>query len=333
MRVALVSGARGPRPMGLELAEAQLLEALQRADGARVELRVVGGRAARRTARALGGRWCPALPGRASPRAWRGADLVHLTGLDVPPPPPGVPFVATVHDLAPLRFPDEGSLPTWTREIADRAELVLCPSRFTAGELTDLLGVGPERIRVVPNGPGHDLSSGVAPLPAGITPPFVLRLGGATQRKNLPLLLEAWPSVRTRTGATLALAGPQQAASSLDGVVVLGYVEAELVPRLIRSAAAVVLTSTYEGFGLPLLEGMAAGTPVVALRTPFAEEVCGDAALLVEPEELADALVHVLDGGADALAAAGLRRAQEFSWDRSAALVLDAYRAIRGAGP
>ncbi len=346
MKVAVVTGGRSPEPMGLETAEARLLEALAGGrNGTFVDVRVVGGRGARRYARRLGARWYPAPPNRASRRVWRGAELLHLAGLTIPPPARRR-FLATFHDLSPLHFGDEGTLPPWTQEIADRAELLFCPSRFTASELGRELGVPHERIRVVPNGPGHDLSPTIEPLAddelaaLGIARPFLLRLGGYTERKNVPLLLAAWPAVRRRHEVSLALVGPAQAARaaqlaqapSLAGVAVLDYLPAELVPRLLRSATALVSTSTYEGFGLPALEAMAAGTPVVAVRAPAVEEVCGSAGLLVEndPAELARALVRLLTDGElrRRLAAAGLRRASSFSWARSADAVLAVYREL-----
>ena len=339
-RIVLVSGSRAADPMGLALAEGRLLETLPAAaEGLRLmRTRVVGGRAARRYALAIGGRWIPAPPRRSWQAAWHGSDLVHLLGLDVPPPSRSR-FVATVFDLAPLRYDDEGGLSPWFDDVLERAELLLAPSAFTASELTTLRGVSPERIRVFGLAPVVE-AAGVAPLSTlelaelGIASPFVLRSGGYTRRKNVSLLLEAW---RDMGDAILVLAGPPQRARAEllatvppERAVVLDYVPESLLARLVRTAAVVVSPSLYEGFGLPPLEAMAAGTPVVAVRTPFAEEVCGDAALLVEPDPVAlrEALVRVLDDErlASELSAAGRARSAAFTWRAVAERVTSTYR-------
>lgn len=326
--------------MGLELAERRLLNKLRSNSGSvDLDVCVVGRLRALRHARTLGARWVPPLGPHLPRAATTRADLVHLVGLDLPPPR-SCPFVVTVHDLAPLRYDDEGSLPSWGPDIASRARLVLTPSAFTAGEIETHFGVPAERIRVFGGGPALDVRS-AEPLSSlelselGITPPFVLRYGGYTKRKNVPLLLEAWSRMPV---ATLVLAGPPQAAreqvlrsaSSLKRVIVLDYVSRDLLARLLKSAALLVSTSAYEGFGLPPLEALAAGTPVIAVDSPFAREVCGQAGLLVDEDAdgLARAMTRVLDDGAlaESLRDAGLRRAREMTWRKAAETVLSAYR-------
>ena len=342
MRVAIVSGSRTTPPMGLELAEVRLLEAIRsRLRESDLDVRVVGvvplGRT-RGESMHDGFRLGPTLPRRATARA----NLVHLLGLDLPPPSSKL-FVVMVHDLSPLHYDDEGQLPPWIGEIAERASLILTPSRFTADEVQRHLGVPEERIRVVGGAPALDAAS-ASPLPPaelaalGITTPFVLRYGGYTTRKSVPLLLDAWSRVRL---GTLVLAGPAQAerdqilatAPLRERIVVLDYVPERLLARLLRTATALVSTSQYEGFGLPPLEALAAGTPVVAVATPFVREICGQAALLVDRQQdaLAACLARVLsdDELRATLGFEGRARAKKFSWDRCAGAVLDAYVAAR----
>jgi len=325
--------------MGLELAELRLLDALRAArKSIELDIRVVGGRAARRHARRVHGQWIPAIPARPWATAWRGADLVHLIGLDLPPPKKR-PFVAMVHDLSPLHYDDEGTLPPWIKEIAERAELLLTPSAFTADELHRHLNVPRERVHIIGGAPVLEAAH-AEPLSSaelrglGVEPPFVLRYGGYTARKNVSRLLEAWAKVPF---GTLVLAGPRQAARkdilaaapSLERVVVLDYVPQVLLAQLLRSAAVLASTSLYEGFGLPPLEALAAGTPVVAVATPVAEEVCGNAAILVkdEADALGDAIRRVLTENelADQLRQAGQGRAAGSCWSSAAAEVLRAY--------
>jgi glycosyltransferase involved in cell wall biosynthesis len=335
----VVSGPRGAEPMGLELAELRLLDALRAArESIGLNIRVVGGRTARRHARRVHGQWIPAPPAHSWAAAWHGADLVHLMGLDLPPPKKR-PFVAMVHDLSPLHYDDEGTLPPWIEEITQRAALLLTPSAFTASELVRHLSVPRERVFVIGGAPVLE-ARGAEPLSPtelrdlGVEPPFVLRYGGYTARKNVLLLLEAWARVHS---GTLVLVGPPQPsrakvlahAPSLDRVVVLDYIPHTLLARLLRSATALVSTSSYEGFGLPPLEALAAGTAVIAVSTPFVREVCGNAACLVEND--AESLTYVLNRVfADSelvsqLRAGGCQRAREFTWARTADKLVAAY--------
>jgi glycosyltransferase involved in cell wall biosynthesis len=274
------------------------------------------------------------MPRRATLRA----ELIHLLGLDLPPPRKGR-FVAMVHDLSPLHYDDERQLPPWIHEIVERAALVLTPSAFTASELQRHFGVEEQRIQVIGGAPVLE-ARGAVPLSAnelrdvGIEPPLILRYGGYTKRKRVQLLLDAWAIVPQ---GTLVLAGPSQTAgepirslaSSGDRVVVLDYVSEKFLARLLRSAAAFASTSEYEGYGLPVLEAMATGTPVVAVSTPFVREVCADAACLVKPEAEAlargIALVSQDDDLARQLSDAGLARAEQYSWERVARRVLGSY--------
>ena len=329
----------------MELAELHLLEALRAAaTDVDVGVRVVGGRSARRYARRLRATWIPAPPATLPSLAVARGDLVHLLALDVPPPR-RKPFGAMIHDLAPLRYDDEGKLPAWTEDVVARAAFLLAPSEFTAEELHRCFALPSERVRVIGSGPAL-VARDAEPLSPrelrtlGIEPPFILRYGGYTKRKNVPLLLEAWAQVQS---GTLVLAGPPQGvreriltdAPSLERVVVLDYVSGDLLARLLRSAAALASTSAYEGFGLPLLEAMAAGTAVVAVSTPVAREVCGDAALLVaeDHEAVAAGLRRLLadEELASSLRVAGGRRAAGFTWSKTAGATLDAYQIILGA--
>lgn len=270
------------------------------------------------------------LAGRAVYR--RGA-VVHRMNLELPPAPVDV---ITLHDLVAWQYPDEAPPVPAAAAEARAAAAVVCVSQYTAAEAVEALGI--EAPHVVPNGVDPAFFD-AEPLEAdelarlGVEGTYVLTAGGASERKNLDTLAAAWPLVRrARPDVTLVLAGPPhprrtELFAGVDGVRLVGRVAADVLPRLYAGAAAVAVPSRHEGFGLPALEAMAAGVPVVAADRAALPEVVGDAGILVEPERgpLAEALVDVLDqvrgGGAEVadLVARARRRARGFTWERSAA--------------
>jgi len=266
--------------------------------------------------------------------------------------------VATVHDLTLHRLPAAARPDTATAllEELDRtlhaAALIVTPSAAVRDELV-ARGVAASRVRAIHHGAGQlaALAAGrhVEAQPAVPAPHvpllFGLYVGTLEPRKNLPLLLAAWRRVWRADPGTppLVLAGRWGWHSGqLTGAVArgaaegwllhLGYVPPAALAALYRGALLLALPSLYEGFGLPIVEAFAAGTPVLASDLPVLREVAGDAALFAPPDDL-EAWVATLArllGDADlrdALAARGAERAARFDWHRSAAAHADAWRA------
>ncbi len=251
--------------------------------------------------------------------------IVHRMDLTLPPAPREV---LTVHDTVAWQFPDEGTPNPAVLDEIRRAAAVVCVSQNTADDVWDL--TGRTDLHVVHPGvderffsPPQLSSEERAEL--GIEGRYVLHAGGASVRKNLEGLADAWRRVqRAFPDVTLAMSGPQHPRrdvlfGSLPQVVLLGRVADELVPRLLASAEAVVVPSLYEGFGLPVVEAMAAGVPVIAARTSSLPEAAGGAAALVEPTGpgIAEGIEHVLNGSVEIerLRERGLRRAESFRWE------------------
>ena len=278
--------------------------------------------------------WLHAGLPRAARRA--GADVVHHP-LPAHSRRIGVPQVCTVHDVAFLRHP-EGYGSAWRllagrayRRAVRRCAAVVCPTEAAARDCAALLGADPRRTVVAQHGPGQ--AEGAERAAPGSTGPL-LYVGDAQERKNLSGLLAAYAAYRSRVEEPVGLVLAGGSASVARGEGVSGRAapsEAELI-EVLRGALALVHPSRDEGFGLTPLEAMALGVPVLAVRNPGTEEVCGDAALLVGPGELVSGLVRVTSDAAlrEDLAARGRRRADDFSWAASARRHEHAYTLAHG---
>jgi len=286
-----------------------------------------------------------------------GFDLLH--GLNFLPPPParaaGVGTVPALHLLAPPRWaPVElgrflrRAVPASVR----RADLVVADSRATAADIARLLNVDPGRVRVVYGGveppeispPAHSLLDAF-----GLEPGFILFIGRVEPRKNLPGLIAAYNLLRQKYPDTarplVIVGGPGWLYDDFLGALAASPFRADIrwlrglsdaeVAALLGQAGVLVYPSFYEGFGLPVLEAMAAGVPVVTSNRASLPEVAGDAAWLVDPEDPAAIAEAVHTALTDETArtrtvAAGRERAASFTWEAAAETLLDVYREILG---
>ena len=259
--------------------------------------------------------------GRPAAERWLGEfDVLHFSDWMYPPQRGGV-RATTIHDLVPLRFPE------WThgrtvrmhaakyRHAARTANVLICNSNFTAREAQELLGVEPERTRVAYPAPADVFRPDGAPTSLGR--PYVLTVATLEPRKNFETLLAA--SELVHDGLALAVVGAAGwgAQPSLDreGVIRLGYVDDEELARLYRGAEVFAYPSRFEGFGIPILEAMASGVPVVASSHPSLDEAAGDAALRADPESPAvwAAAIEAARGRRAELAERGRAHVSRFS--------------------
>jgi glycosyltransferase involved in cell wall biosynthesis len=270
----------------------------------------------------------------ALPLLARGSALI-FSPANLAPLAAGGRNVVLIHDVAALRRPEAyGRLYAGYQRrllpvMARRARRVVTVSEFSRSEIAELLAVPPQAIDVVPNGVDARFSPSADPQTAAerfaLHRPYVLAVGTTSARKNLGALAEAARRL-AELGIELVAAGSERGylrgEPAPAGIRRLGYVDDDLLPGLYAGARALAMPSLHEGFGLPCLEAMAAGVPVVAARRGGLPETCGDAALLVEPRprELAEALVRVVTDQAAAakLRERGLERARRYSWDAAA---------------
>jgi glycosyltransferase involved in cell wall biosynthesis len=261
----------------------------------------------------------PRLLGRLRPAL---AHFQHALPLNCP-----CPAVVTVHDLS---FESQAESMGWRDRLifkrvvpraARRARKVIAVSERTRQDLVRTYGIPAERIAVIP----HGVDPAFTPGPDGAHD-YLLYVGAIQARKHPVEAAEA----AERLGMPLVVAGPEREpalARELErhGADLRGYVEKDELVRLYRGAACLVLPSRYEGFGLPVLEAMACGTPVVAHPDPALREVAADAAVYAEPGQLADAIRLALSER-ERLAEAGLARARLYSWEKAVRRTLAVYR-------
>jgi glycosyltransferase involved in cell wall biosynthesis len=284
---------------------------------------------------------------RALPAA--GLALFHAPHLNFPLACP-VPLVVTLHDLIPLRFPGTHNSGLGTAYFAlmawlavRRARHVIAVSSHTRDDLVAMLGADPEHIRVVLQGADPRFA---VPRPRARTDRYVLYAGQWKRYKNVETLLEAF--ARLPADVKLVLAGrvdPRavhvpaavQRLGLAERVELPGYLPEDDLVALFQGASLFAFPSRYEGFGLPPLEAMAAGVPVVCANAASLPEVVGDAALLLAPDDVAGwahAMQAVLDDAAlrARLVAAGRARVEQFDWAETARRTLAVYREAGALG-
>jgi glycosyltransferase involved in cell wall biosynthesis len=268
--------------------------------------------------------------------------------------------VVTIHDLIHLRFPQHFSRGQrlYARAIIGHAcrsaDAVVVDSEFTKKDLLKTFRIPEEKIHTIHLGVGSMYRPSEAPTELGashtalgITRPYILYVGSLKPHKNVPLLLKAFGQIRRDVDVQLVLAGEKLDAYpelrvlrdrlmlGRDMVVAAGTNQTDLI-SLYQHASALVMPSLYEGFGLPLVEAMACGVPVVGSRATSIPEVVGDAGVLIDPfdvGDLASALLRVLndEGLRETLRVCGLHRASQFTWERCGEKTLQLYELVVGS--
>ena len=285
------------------------------------------------------------------------ADVAHVPYFAAPVWP-ATPTVVTVHDLIPMVLPAyRGSalVRAYTRMVAAgarRADAIIADSEWSKRDIIAHLKVNPQRVHVIPLAAGLQFQPATPEEIAGVRTrhnlphQYVLYLGGFDRRKNVPALLQAFARLQAGPDLGLVIAGrlpardtaftpdPRRIAARLGiekSVVFPGWIDERDKPALYSGAELFVFPSTYEGFGLPVLEALACGAPVVTSITSSLPEVAGDAAITVDPHDVT-ALVQAMEavlGDAEcrqAMREASLVQAGRFSWKRTAEATLRVYQ-------
>ena len=285
--------------------------------------------------------------------------LLHGPANALPLLPFGLPAVVTIHDLAIYDHREWFPPGQWfaTRVVVPRsihsARVIICPSAATRSSVIRLFGVAPARCRVIPHGVETEFALPVSPAVRdavkaryGLPARYLLQVGTVQPRKNYVTTLRALARIPAGRRIPLLVVGGfgwkydpvVETVRQLDltgWVRFVGYAQLAELPALYQMAEAVIFPSLDEGFGLPVLEAFAAGTPVIASTAGAIPEVAGDAALLGAPEDdetLAENLRHVLEDPElrERQIAAGRARAELFSWSASAAAHREVYASVAG---
>jgi glycosyltransferase involved in cell wall biosynthesis len=294
------------------------------------------------------------------------ADVIHFPYNWSFPFRKNVPSVLTIHDVIPLSFREAMDYFTnrfiyhpGIRTATRLNNLIATVSKFSKDDMCRRLGVSADKVRVIPNGlrapyePSETLNTELE-VRFGLNDGFILYIGGIHERKNVVGLIHAFAKLVTSSGFTgkLLVTGNVSGApyqikmkqihdaaideTGMQGrVVFTGFIPDEELDTLLKRAFFLVYTSFYEGFGMPVLEAMRVGTPVITSTVTALPEVAGDAALLVDPykvDDIAQAMSRLLQDEVlrQDLSKKGIQRAQSYSWERTADMYVDLYKEICG---